>query len=125
MVYLEHMIKRLHSPTWRVLAVAGFLQALGVAIYCVLIALVFTILNNFQVSGPGVIFFSFFLLLFVLSAAVTGSLVFGYAAYLALNRKIKEAVMDLAYVLLWTIFIILVGALKIIVLIYFWPGLFS
>jgi hypothetical protein len=119
------MIKRLQSPTWRVLAVAGFLQALGVTSYCILVALVFTILDQFQVGSPGVIFFTFFLLLFVLSAAITGSLVFGYAAYLVLNKKIKEALMDLAYVLLWSIFIILVGVLKIIVLIYFWPGLVS
>ncbi|OGY22992.1 MAG: hypothetical protein A2172_03605 [Candidatus Woykebacteria bacterium RBG_13_40_15] len=119
------MIKRLQSPTWRVLAVAGFLQALGVIAYCALIALVFTILDKFQVGGPGVILFTFFLLLFVFSAAITGFLVFGYAAYLALNQKVKEALMDLAYTLLWTIFLILVGVLKITILIYLWPSLFN
>lgn len=123
--YSGHMIKKLQSPTWRVLAAAGFLQALGVTIYCLLIALVFMVLDSFQVGSPGVLFFTFFLLLFVLSAAITGSLVFGYAAYLALNKKIKEALMDLAYVILWAIIIILIGALKILFLIYFWPTLFS
>ena len=120
------MIKKLQSPTWRVLAAAGFLQALGVILYCTLIAVLFTILGKLQiVEGPGVIFFTFFLFLFVLSAAITGSLVFGYAVYLALNQKIKEALMDLAYVLLWTILIILVGSLKILFLISFSPSLFN
>jgi len=122
---VNKILAKLQSPTWKVLAVAGFLQALGVFLYCALIALVFSIIDKFQVGGPSVVFFTLFLLLFVLSAAVTGSIVFGYAAYLALKQKIKEALMDLAYVILWSLFIILVGALKIILLIYFWPSLFT
>lgn len=47
------------------------------------------------------------LVLLVFSAAVTGSIVFGYPAYLALNKRIKEALSILAFTLLYCLIIIL------------------
>jgi len=46
------------------------------------------------------------LFLLVFSAAVTGLLVFGYPALLALNQKIKEALTILAYTFLYSLLII-------------------
>jgi hypothetical protein len=117
------MIKRLQSPTWRVLAAAGFLQAFGVIGYCTVVA-TFIYFAGKIAFGPSVFAITAFLLLFVLSAAITGSLVFGYAAYLALNKKIKEALMDLAYVLLWSKLVILLAILVVTILIWYQPSLF-
>jgi len=97
-------------------ALIGFLQALGVAVYCGLIASFFFYMAKTKAEPPG--FFGFFLLLalFVFSAAVTGSLVFGYPAYLALVKsKIKEALTILAYTLLFGLLIILLTVIAILV----------
>jgi len=48
------------------------------------------------------------LLLLVLSAAITGSLFFGYAVYLALHQKMKKALKLVAYTMLYSLGIILV-----------------
>jgi hypothetical protein len=117
------MINRLKSPSWRVLAAAGFLQAAGVIAYCSVVATIIYLVGKIN-FGPSVFAIAAFLLLFVLSAAITGSLVFGYAAYLALNQKVKEALMDLAYVLLWAILFILLVILVGLILIWYQPSLF-
>ena len=90
------MLKQLErEKAWKV----GLCQALLVSLYCGLVAIFF----NFVVQAlpePG--FYGFFLILtlLVFSAAVTGSLVFGYPVYLAVvNKKAKEADAILAYTL--------------------------
>jgi hypothetical protein len=106
-----------------VLAAAGFLQAVGVVAYCAVVATIIYLVGRIA-FGPSVFAITAFLLLFVLSAAITGSLVFGYAAYLAINQKIKEALMDLAYVLLWSKLFILLTILVVLILIWCRPSLF-
>lgn len=92
----------------------GLLQAIGVTLYCGLIATFFSIMTK-AASKPG--FFGFFLILilFVFSAAITGTLVFGFPGYLAvIKNKIKEAMSILAFTLLYTLAIILIVATAII-----------
>ncbi len=92
----------------------GFLSAAGTVIYCGLIALFFNFMNK-SAGRPG--FFGFFLilLLLVFSAAITGTLVFGFPAYLAVvKNKIKEAITTLAFTLLYILGIIIISAFLII-----------
>lgn len=86
----------------------GFLQALGVALYCALVGGTFWLFDKFFISPPGFLGVVLILTFFVFSAAVTGSLVFGYSAYLVLNQKIKEALTIFAYTLLYCLAILAV-----------------
>lgn len=96
-------------------AFVGLLQALGVTSYSVLIGIFFYFMEMVS-AKPGFIGIVLMLIIFVFSAAVTGSMVFGYPAYLALNRRIKEALNVLAYTLLYSLVIILVITIVVIVL---------
>lgn len=85
----------------------GLLQALGVAVYCALVAGLFTILDeSFTSIPPVMVMITFMLTLLVMSAAITGSIVFGYPTYLALNKNIKKALHIVAYTLLFLMGII-------------------
>lgn len=88
------------------LSLIGFLQALGVVIYCSLIASLFWFFKIFSETPPEFWGTVLMLTLLVFSASVTGSLVFGYSAYLVLNQRIKEALTLLAYTLLYFLGII-------------------
>ena len=93
----------------------GLCQALGVTVYCGLVAVLFNYLTKAIPSGPGFFGFFFMLVLLVFSAAVTGSVVFGYPAYLSLAKnKIKEALTILAFTLAFSLVIILLTAIFII-----------
>jgi len=71
---------------------AGICGGLGEAIYCFLIALFFSLMEkNSLVELPRTFAPLFMLLLLVVSAAVSGLLVFGYPAYLAMQQKYKSA----------------------------------
>lgn len=84
----------------------GFLQAVGVVLYCFLVgALMRGVVGKFE-NTPGLLGMVFMLCLLVFSAAVTGSLVFGYPVYLALNKEIKKALSVLLYTLLFSLLII-------------------
>ena len=85
----------------------GLVQALSVALYCSLVAS-FMFYVERTANQPGIVGIILLLILFVFSAAVTGSLVFGIAAYLALKNRIKEALSLLLYTLLSTFGILLV-----------------
>lgn len=86
----------------------GLLQALGVTIYCGLIALFFNLMTK-TTPKPGAFGFFLILNLLVFSAAITGSLVFGFPVYLALVRnKFKEALTILAFTALYALAIILI-----------------
>jgi hypothetical protein len=99
---VEKLLKRQYDPS-----IIGLLQALGVAVYCPLIGGFISVADKIF-PKPG--FFGIFLMLILLvfSAAITGSLVFGYPAYLALNKKVKEALYVLAYTLGYSLAIILI-----------------
>ena len=96
-------------------ATVGLCQALGVTVYCGLVALLFNYLTKAIPAGPGFFGFFFMLVLLVFSAAVTGSVVFGYSAYLVLVRnKIKEALTILTFTLFYSLVIILITTIFII-----------
>jgi len=85
----------------------GLVQAVGVAVYCALVGGFFFWMEEIA-AKPGFLGIFLMLVLLVFSAAVTGSIVFGYPAYLAWNRKVKEALSVLAYTLTYSLLIILV-----------------
>lgn len=91
----------------------GVLGGLAESIYCGLIALLLWNGDNFfnntfdEAIAP-----LFVLILLVLSVAISGVLVFGYPAYLAVEKKYKQAFQTVGITLL-TIFVVLVIVLII------------
>ncbi|HBK34782.1 hypothetical protein A2239_02070 [Candidatus Uhrbacteria bacterium RIFOXYA2_FULL_40_9] len=83
----------------------GLLQAFSVSFYIGLISVFFTYVAPNLPSHPFVIGM-IMLTLLVFSAAVTGSLVFGYPVYLILNKQTKEGVSIFAYTLLFLVVIL-------------------
>ncbi|MBU1177319.1 hypothetical protein KKH96_02635, partial [Patescibacteria group bacterium] len=79
----------------------SFLQALGVVVYCFLIGSFLQLGERFFPQPPVFLLPVLILTLLVFSAAVTGMIVFGYPAYLALNNRIKEALIIFLYTLLY------------------------
>lgn len=75
----------------------AFTNSVGVLVYCGLVACLMTYGNRFfgQINGPFGI--AAFLLLFVLSAAVVGSLVLGRPIILYLDGKKKESLVLFFY----------------------------
>jgi len=78
----------------------GFLQALGVIVYCALASGFFWLADRFFVTPPGFLGIVLMLVFLVFSVAVNGAIIFSYPAYLALNNRIKEALSLLIYTLL-------------------------
>ena len=99
---VENLLKGRVNPS-----LVGLLQALAVAIYCALIGSFIFYAGESGVQ-PGFVGIFFMLVLLVFSAAVTGSLVLGLPAYLAVNKKIKEALFILGYTLFFSFVIILI-----------------
>ena len=89
--------------------------ALGTAIYVALVVQVMT--NAEKVFGNMKPFLGpvAFLLMFVLSAAVTSSLVFGRPVMMYLDGKKREAIKQLGLTLLW-LFIILVLVFAVLII---------
>ncbi len=88
------------------LSLIGFLQALGVVLYCSFVGSFLYFGNKFFPKEPSFLINVLILVLLVFSAAITGSIVFVYPAYLALNQKIKEALHVFFYTLLYSLGII-------------------
>lgn len=95
----------------------GLLQALGVTVYCTLVGGVFWIFQKFVVAPPQFLGTVLMLILLVFSTAVTGSMVFGYPVYLAINKKTREALTVLAYTLMFFLAIIFVIAIVLFALV--------
>jgi len=90
----------------------GLLQAIGVIIYCILIAALFNFLGKTMPQSPGIFGFATMLVVLVFSAAITGSIVFGYPAYLFLKQqKIKEPLLILAFTVLFCLAILVAAAI--------------
>lgn len=68
-------------------AIGGFLEI----IYVLIIVGLFSFLDKVLPEPPEFFGFLFMLLLFVFSAGISGVFVFGYPAYLAVQKKFKEA----------------------------------
>ena len=79
----------------------GLYQALGVVAYTFLIGNLVFFLEKTAVTPPDYLGFTLILALFVFSAAITGSIIFGYSGYLAFNKKTKEALSVLGFTLLY------------------------
>jgi hypothetical protein len=78
----------------------GMLQALGTTAYISLVAYFFFFMNTHQIEDGKTVFIPIFMLmLLVLSASITGTLVFGRSVLWYIDGKKKEAVSLLAYTL--------------------------
>ncbi|MDD3607477.1 MAG: hypothetical protein PHQ20_01625 [Candidatus Moranbacteria bacterium] len=90
------------------LAITSFLMALGEGIYIFLVALL--MLNGEKLFGPmpGVFGLMTFLLLFVVSAAVSGALIMGKPVLLYMSGKKKEAIRLFGATLGWLAVFLLV-----------------
>lgn len=96
-------------------ALLSLLQATGLAVYCGAVATL--MLNAERVFvRPGVAGIAFFLVLFVVSAMVSASIVLGYPAYLVTRGQIKEGVHIVAWTSGWLVaFLVLAAAFFILV----------
>lgn len=88
----------------------GLLQAAGLVVYCGAVATLMLNLPAIFGKQPGIFGIVFFLVLFVLSAVISGSIVLGYPAYLALNGRYKEGAQLVAWTVGWMLaLLVLVG----------------
>lgn len=83
----------------------SFLNSAAVAIYVALVAWVMHSGEKFSGEPPAIFGFAAFLLLFVLSAAIVSTLVFGWPIYLFFINEKKEAIIRLAMNLGWLLII--------------------
>lgn len=90
----------------RILISAG--SAAGMALYAAGVALFMMSAEGLFGKTPGPAGPVFALLLFVLSAAIEGSLMFGLPAWLLLNRRPKEAV-ETVFITVGFLFFIVLG----------------
>ena len=91
------------------MSLVGLIQAIAVLAYCALIAGLLSIISDITISPSPIIAGSIMLSLLVVSAAITGSIVFAYPAYLALKEKTTEAIYVLLYTILYLIGLIVIG----------------
>lgn len=89
-------------------------NSLATALYIVLIVSGISNMKYLEVEEPNFIIPIFMLMLFVFSAALTGTLVFGKPVLLYLEGKKKEAISLLIYTL-GTFFILMLLALAILI----------
>ncbi len=83
-------------------ALLALLQIIGVMVYCGMIALLLsTVDQGFEVLNQQLAIF-FMLLLYVFSAAVVGTLIFGTPVYFALKEKFQHGLTILAFELLYS-----------------------
>ena len=107
--------------TGRRILLLGMAQAAGAAAYISLVVLVITVADKVvqpsSKAHPGNTFLGMmsFLLLFVISAAVTGAAVLGYPAVLAFRQRIREAVLLVAATVGWLV-VLLVPVLSLFAL---------
>ncbi len=83
------------------LSLIGLLQAFGMVGYCFLVGGFIWYASKYFAAPPGLLGVALWLSLLVFSVAVSGSIVFGYSAYLALTQNIKDALTLIAYTLLY------------------------
>lgn len=71
----------------------GIVSGAAEALYCFVIAGFITSIGERNIEKNPFVGFSFMLILFVMSAAISGLLVFGYPTYLAFKKDFKSAVL--------------------------------
>jgi len=89
-------------------AVVGFYQAVGAALYVSLVATLISYLGGDGKDPDGLLGMMLPLLLLVLSAAICGTLIFGYPVYLTMSNKVKDALAVLGYTFLYILFFIII-----------------
>lgn len=102
------------------LFISSFLSSFGVFVYVFLLVLGARYGERIVNYMPDVLGMMLFLLLFVLSAGVTGSLILGKPVMLYLDQKRKEALYVLGAHLLWLLIFVCI----IILIAYFFGDLF-
>ena len=80
-------------------ALIGLAQALGVIIYIALLSQFMSSMGERMPETPEHFVMVIMMTILVFSAAITGSLVFGYPVYLAFNKHIKRGINVFAYTL--------------------------
>ena len=93
------------------IVVAGLYQSLGLVVYCVLITFIMDSIFGFfgkSPAGPDQYYFIMFLMVFVVSALITGSIILVYPIILAINKKFKKAGLVILSTVLWSILFIII-----------------
>lgn len=85
----------------------GLIQALGVAVYCALVAGFVDLMSRTEIMMPRFWGTAFMLVLLVFSAAATGLIVFGYPVLLFLKSRVKEGLVLLGYTLLFCLVVLM------------------
>jgi hypothetical protein len=86
----------------------GLASALGEAIYIALVALFMTNINKLLGVAPNILGMVAFLMLFVLSAALSGALILGKPVLLYLENSKKEALQLFGITLGWLFIFLLI-----------------
>ena len=86
----------------------GLAQAIGVFVYCLLISLFFKFMESASIEPPQLFGIMVMLALLVVSAAITGLLVFGIPVYFVINKEVKKALIILGYTFLYILLVILI-----------------
>jgi hypothetical protein len=94
----------------------GLVQAVATSIVCIVAVGAVLQLQKWESPTDGFFDDVAFLLIFVISALVSATIVLAYPAYLILSQRFKEGFFLLISTILWLI-IILVGILSVIILI--------
>lgn len=94
-------------------AVFGFLQALGTVFYVVFVVILLLLLPDDGDNLENKKIFAYLipislLLLFIVSAVITGSMVFGYSVVLLVKNRLRDAVYVVGATLLWIILFLFV-----------------
>lgn len=97
------------------MSAVGFYQALGAAVYISLVATFMRYIGDGGQEPSGMLGMMLALLLLVFSAAVCGSIIFGFPVYLLMHNRIKEALAVLGYTFVYFLFLIIILAFILIV----------
>ncbi len=109
---IEKVLSEKNSP-----ALVGFGQALGVVLYVSLIVVIInTLFSYIEHQAPEIMMAFMMITLFVFSAGITGSLVFGLPVYFAFSKNnITRAISILAYTFLYLFVVVGVTATTILI----------
>ena len=97
----------------------GLYQSLGLAAYCILIAF---IMNNLSKLFPNngvtinLLQVFMFLIIFLVSALITGSIALAYPIYLAFRKNIKKAAFIVLSTVLWSILFLIIALVTAIII---------
>lgn len=93
------------------LFLTGLYQSLGLIAYVMMVVFLLNWLSttfSSKTTGNSPLFIAIFLLVFVLSALITGSIVLAYPIILFTRKMFKEAWWVLIFTVLWIIFYVII-----------------